>query len=200
MKVYICKKSNINADYTAWESMIDATKMQRINRYKDCNKKRTLILSDHLARYAISKYCGVLEEDIEFRYNSLGKPLAFGLDVNFNISHSGDYVVLVISDKPCGIDIEVIREVNLKTAIRFCTENELKNIENATQKEIEFLKIWTKKEAYFKSVGCGIATELKLLDTTKESGFHTEVTNDYVLTVYNKTKNFERCELIYDKC
>ena len=198
MKVYICKKSNINADYAKWETQIDRTKKERINRHKEKSRRETLILSDHLAKFAISKYCGVSEEDIEFRYNSLGKPLALGLDVHFNISHSGDYVVLVISDNPCGIDIEVIREVNLNTAKRFCNQNELELIENSSDKHIEFLKIWTKKEAYFKSVGCGIATELKLLDTTKEIYFNTIINDDYVLTIYSSEN--ERNEFYYDEC
>ena len=198
MKVYICKKSSITADYTVWESQIEKTKRDRINRFKDEEKRKTLILSDHLARYAIAKHCSISEKDVQFRYNSLGKPIAFGLDLNFNISHSGDYVVLVISDNPCGIDIEVMREVNLNSAKRFCCENELKLIENAKNKNLEYLKIWTKKEAYFKSVGCGISTTLKMLDTTNETWFNTIVNDVYVLTIYGAASD-ERCEIIYDK-
>lgn len=199
MNIYLCKKSNIAVNYDAFKKEIEPTKLQRIYRVRDEEKQKTLILSDHLARYAIAKHCNIKTYEIEFYYNSLGKPFAKGLDVYFSVSHSGDYVVVAVSDKPVGIDIETLREVKANTVKRVCCENEIECINNAHDKNAEFLKIWTKKEAYFKSVGCGIVTNLSLLDTTKENGLYTYLTNDYIVSVYSAETNIERCAINYDK-
>jgi len=39
--------------------------------------------------------------------------------IHFNISHAGHYVACVISDEPVGIDIEIIKSVDLRIAERF---------------------------------------------------------------------------------
>ena len=72
-----------------------------------------------------------------------GKP--YCRDLFFNISHSGDFVLLAVSDFEIGIDIEKIRDVDLKISDR-CFE------EKVSTKE-EFFSMWTKKESIIKYLG-----------------------------------------------
>ena len=48
----------------------------------------------------------IFEKDLE--YTKLGKPFYKGLE--FNISHSGNYLLIAISSTPIGIDLEITRE------------------------------------------------------------------------------------------
>ena len=72
-----------------------------------------------------------------------GKP--YCRDLFFNISHSGDFVLLAVSDFEIGIDIEKIRDVDLKISDR-CFE------EKVSTKE-EFFSMWTQKESIIKYLG-----------------------------------------------
>ena len=87
-----------------------------------------------------------------------GKPFLDGYsDIHFNISHSGEYVAVALSEKPVGVDIEKIKEYNYDVLKRVCNEKELIQIEESLDKASEFIKLWTQKEAVLKMKGCGIA-------------------------------------------
>lgn len=99
--------------------------------------------------------------DYEIVYNSQGKPYFLSFrEIFFNISHSFNYVVCVIGDKPVGIDIEGGRKGRQNLARRFFDKAESDWIEEAESDE-RFFRIWTLKEAYGKATGFGV---LEVLD------------------------------------
>lgn len=84
-------------------------------------------------------------------------------EICFNLSHSGNFAVCIIADKPCGIDIEGGRTIKLSVAQRFFSSWEYEWIQSAKDtvgQEERFLRIWTLKEAYAKLTGLGIAKEI----------------------------------------
>ena len=90
-------------------------------------------------------------------------------EFKFNISHSGDYVVITYTtDKDVnalGIDIERIRskESDMMVAHRFFTKDEIDYISDGLEcsdEDTRFYKIWTMKEAYIKMTGKGLSTRL----------------------------------------
>ena len=86
----------------------------------------------------------------------------------FNISHSEEMVVCAISDKPVGIDGEMIRPIGTNILRKLCTDIDLKYILGSNRVSISipnnfddqqlygFYEVWTAKEAYFKCIGTGI--------------------------------------------
>lgn len=99
--------------------------------------------------------------DYEIVYNSQGKPYFLSFrEIFFNISHSSNYVVCAIGDKPVGIDIEGGRKGRQNLARRFFDRAESDWIEEAESDE-RFFRIWTLKEAYGKATGFGV---LEVLD------------------------------------
>lgn len=157
-----------NDEYTYYYSLMDFKKQKRVTTYKnDKDKKRTLA-GEMLARQMISTYCNVAPEDISFETGCYGKPNAKHLNVKFNISHSEEVVVCAISDKPVGIDVEMIRPIGTSILRKLCTDIDLKYIfGNDTktnnipsdfndQQLYRFYEVWTAKEAYFKCIGTGI--------------------------------------------
>ena len=92
----------------------------------------------------------------EIGYNSQGKPYFLShREIFFNISHSSNYVVCVIGDRPVGIDIEGGRKGRQNLAKRFFDISEAEWIEEGDCDE-RFFRIWTLKEAYGKATGQGV--------------------------------------------
>lgn len=97
-------------------------------------------------------------------------------NIHFNVSHSGDYVVMAVADKLIGIDIEEIDNkidpVRLGETVFSHSENVLinGNINN-------FFMFWSKKEALFKAEGTGFIndyynkTNLTLELTEEKDGY-----------------------------
>lgn len=132
-------------------------------------------------RYNSKKLNSLLPND--FVYNSHEKPflhqVACGCGVYFNISHSGEYVVLSCTNYGIiGVDIEKI-DYNtncrdLSRSVFSLDEQDLlfnstiKRDSNLTFDKMivdnyvnNFFFIWTKKEATLKAIGCGITNNLK---------------------------------------
>jgi 4'-phosphopantetheinyl transferase len=84
-------------------------------------------------------------------------------NLHFNISHSGDYVVVAFSDCPVGIDIEKNKGNRLKVAQRFFTQQELNDLFLFAEEQEQvdyFYQLWTLKESYMKAIGKGISMSL----------------------------------------
>lgn len=138
---------------------VSEEKKVRIDRsFKFNNAQRTL-LGDVLARYAICKRLSVRNNDLVFGINEYGKPILREPEgINFNISHSGNWVACVIDDNPVGIDVEIIKPIDLKIAERFFSRDEYLSImrQSEEMKLMYFYKLWTLKESYIKMEGKGL--------------------------------------------
>ncbi len=83
-----------------------------------------------------------------------GRPYLNVDDIEFSVSHSGDYWAALFSKDRCGLDIQIERTVAFtKIAKRFFTEREAEYVD--LFKAQAFYDIWTKKEAYGKMTGKG---------------------------------------------
>ena len=90
--------------------------------------------------------------------NSHGKPyLRDYPDVHFSLSHSGDYAMCAISDSPIGCDIQKISDTRPQVARRFFTQAEQLYLQGSEDPQVEFTRIWTRKESYVKMKGLGIS-------------------------------------------
>jgi 4'-phosphopantetheinyl transferase len=121
-----------------------------------------------LARYALSELLTVPPDSLAFTYGLHGKPaLRDYPDTHFNVSHSGKLVVCAVSSAPVGIDVESIPAPGrdfMKIAGRCFDGEELSYIKarpSEDERAAAFAEIWTKKEAYIKRDGRGLALPLK---------------------------------------
>lgn len=101
---------------------------------------------------------------LEYTFGERGKPYLKNFPYYFSLSHSGEYIFLVISDTEVGVDIQQRKPLgNSKIAERFFTEEEKQELATcSTEQERErcFYRLWTQKEAYGKLTGEGIAAVL----------------------------------------
>ncbi len=83
-----------------------------------------------------------------------GKPYIENINgFNFNISHSGKWTVIAISDHEVGIDIQQIKSTKANVAKRFFTRRENQKLEllSGIEHSKVFTRIWTLKEARVKA-------------------------------------------------
>ena len=128
----------------------------------------------------------------DLQYSSYNRPfLAGGLD--FNIAHSGSYVVCAISGHcRVGIDIEKIQTQDLDPFNYTLNTAEQESI-LATETPFKlFYNIWTKKEAITKADGRGLGLDLAKIDTTAGNVFmdgmvwytqKVDISEDYAVNV-----------------
>ena len=146
-------------DYTKDEinNFIDkiyTLKRNKIKKITNQEKNKKFIIGEIILSKLLKKYYNLDYSKLKFNINKFGKPYIVDKNIFYNISHSNSYVVVVISDKEIGIDLEKIRPVDLKTINYFATEFEKKYIlKDKNNIEKRLFEIYTLKEAYFKMKG-----------------------------------------------
>lgn len=107
---------------------------------------------------------------------------------HFNISHSGDFVVLAFdTEAEIGVDIEDQKRSSnpLSLAKRFFSEKELQYLEKMEQNRLqsEFIRIWCRKEAYGKMMGVGLGEKVlqrNLLEYERNAySFYEKLVNEH---------------------
>lgn len=152
----------------------------KIDSFRFVADKQRSLMGNLIVRQFYAKTLNLNPMKIEFDYNEHEKPsLKNHPKAHFNISHSGDYVVVAFSDCPVGVDIEKNKGNRLKVAKRFFTREELDDL-NAfpeEQKQIDyFYTLWTLKESYMKALGNGISMSLSSFSFKK---FYTDYRLSY---------------------
>ena len=183
------KVVNINSvsksDYQYYYSLMSPEKKARVDRYKSEVDKMRSVTGEMLARIMISEACKTNPENTVFNYGKNGKPYAVDLSCEFNISHSGDYVICAINDSPIGADIEQIRNLSVYPDIIF-TDKEKEYVfgaDNEAEINKRFFEIWTFKEAIIKLRGQALSG-LKETDCFNYDGNREIIaTEDYIATI-----------------
>lgn len=162
MRIYAVEISDIseqNLDKLCL--LIDLEKKHRIEKFINNKDKIRTTIGEILIRIIIVDELGIESKNINFKKNKYGKPyLKDHQEFNFNISHSGDFVICAIDDKPIGIDIEKIKQIEYKEiAKNYFTVSEFQYIisQDSENNLSKFYEIWTLKESYIKCCGLGLS-------------------------------------------
>lgn len=115
-----------------------------------------------------------------------GKPVAENCFVS--ISHSKGKCAVCVSDREVGIDIESITDRNFERTVEKTFSEKEKEYYFKNKSAQSFYEIWTRKEAYSKISGEGIADIIKGTDTFSLEGyeFKTQFHDGFALTVCEK--------------
>lgn len=91
----------------------------------------------------------------ELRTTANGKPYLAENRLYFNLSHSGKLIAAAVSEREIGLDIQLRDEAPRPAIFRRLTPAE---------KQEDFFKLWTAKEAYVKYKGGTLAAMLPALE------------------------------------
>ncbi|MEK4444263.1 MULTISPECIES: 4'-phosphopantetheinyl transferase family protein [unclassified Niallia] len=163
VQLYSVKIENYENNIEDILYLLSEERKKRILRLRQIPDRIRGVVAETLVRTLIIHRLNIDNNDITLCINNFGKPyLKEYPEFQFNISHSGDYVLCAISDRPVGIDIEEIKDIDLKIADRFFTNSEINYINQATNENRikRFYSIWTAKESYIKFIGEGMSIPL----------------------------------------
>ena len=125
-----------------------------------------------------------------FLYNEYGAPyLADG--PYFSISHCKQAIAVVVSDSPVGIDIEGIRKMDDGLVRKTMNTQEQTQIAMSQNPEVEFIRLWTRKEAYVKMLGTGIISDMHtILQDATAVEWHeiADLDRGYICTICTKNE------------
>ena len=168
--VYIFDRLDQYTDeaYEKHLSSLPAWRRKKVLQYKKLDDRKRSVLAFVLLQRALSEEDGITEIP-EFVYNEFGKPSLPNLPIHFSLSHCKDAVACAVSDHNIGIDVESIVPYNPDVARRVCTADELKMLEQSSNKGVEFIKLWTVKEAISKYEGMGLSLPFSEIDVSKHA-------------------------------
>jgi 4'-phosphopantetheinyl transferase len=144
-------------------TMLSEKEQAKAARFRREADRQSSIAARGALRILLSWYADRSATEIKFRYSENGKPHMMDSDIDFNVSHSADWVVLAFGrNRNIGVDVEKIKwdmDV-LGVSNRFFAAEEVALIESATDKHTAFFQVWAQKEAYVKACGSTLFREL----------------------------------------
>lgn len=165
VEVYAIRLLNDEDFLSKKESLLDhlpASNRNFIARFKKISSAQRSLFSELLSRFILSQKLGINSKAIVFSKSENGKPYLEKSITRFNLSHSGNWVVMALGNSEVGIDVELIRPVNYRIAERFFSPAEVRllNSKKEDDKLDYFFDLWTLKESYLKLIGTGLTRSL----------------------------------------
>lgn len=189
--------------------MIYIRNIEQKQEKKDRSHK---MLHDHayeLLRQAVKEEYSQKADKLTMRVKEHGKPYFVerqedGSEVlskiQFNLSHSNEMVACVVCQEQVGIDIEKVRPFHPKIAEKILNEKEWEYLKKSKDKDRDFIRFWTLKEAYGKYLEKGLVMDLKsIVFSWQEDGevicsdenvkvFQWEICGEYILALCIETE------------
>ncbi|MCI8669656.1 MAG: 4'-phosphopantetheinyl transferase superfamily protein [Lachnospiraceae bacterium] len=159
---YAINIANINSIEQIKGLHCSKERITRADRYYKEKDKIRSIISEAIVRYGLTEGIGLNGDSIIINYPKYKKPYIDMKGIYFNISHSGDWIVVAVGDEEIGVDVEKIKETKLPEQLVYFSEEErffLESLEESNQVNW-FYKIWTLKESYIKYTGKGFKCSL----------------------------------------
>ena len=147
----------------ALDQTLCAAEREKAARFRRAVDRHASIVARGALRILLSGHTGLAPREIQFEYMATGKPYVASSDIGFNVSHSGDWVVIALGrDRSIGVDVERVRRAIdvMAIAARYFTPAETALIEAAEDRHAVFFTLWSRKEAYVKARGSTLFREL----------------------------------------
>jgi 4'-phosphopantetheinyl transferase len=152
-------------------SLLSTDERDRAGRFHFEKDRCRFVVSRGTLRVLLGFYLDQEPAQLRFRYDTWGKPTLEDKKIQFNLSHSEDIILYAITKGVrIGIDVEKIRPMPDADAIaqRFFSQREGSLLQSLPleQREEAFFHCWTRKEAFLKAVGKGLAGALDQTEVT----------------------------------
>ena len=154
-------KALSESNYGDLKKALRDEEIEKMNAYKK-QSDRNLYLVAHGAFNLITKeITGILPN---INYTPYGKPYIENSEIEFNITHSGELVLIALSkESPIGVDIEQVLPIENKSGLleQFFHIHEIEEIRGLSppNSDLAFYSCWTRKEAILKSLGNGLSID-----------------------------------------
>lgn len=163
----------LNSALEVFRKALAIDELERADRYRFSQLRREFTIARGALRHILAWYLATEPRNIRLEYGAKGKPYIAERSCNicFNLAHSNGLAVLgVTRRRDLGVDIEYVRAISdlPQVAQRFFCPEEASELSMIAQQERQraFFLCWTRKEAYIKAVGHGLALPLSSFRVT----------------------------------
>lgn len=172
-------------DLEAALAEISAQRREQALKFRHELGRRQCVLAYLLLKRGLKEEFELTENPL-FEYGEHGKPAIVGHpEIHFNMSHCREAVACAVSTRPIGVDVESIGRYKENLVRYTMNDDECCRIFEAEQPEVEFIRLWTMKEALLKLTGEGISNDIKdVLNRAADYHFYTfiNIEQKYVYT------------------
>lgn len=163
LKLYYANIQNLTPP---WEQYpVSGNRLEKTARYAHFADQARSMGAELLLNSVLKRMFPDFIPPAEFETGEHGKPffkpgqkglaLPDGRLIQYNLSHSGDFVACAVSSCPVGVDIEKEKENIHPGVSRFFSDKEQKRLEESKDPAGCFFDYWVLKESYMKAVGTG---------------------------------------------
>lgn len=146
---------------------LSSAEVDRAGGFAGQGLQRSYCAAHAALRLILAGYADIAPAAIAFVQGPFGKPDAALQELSFNMSHSGEAVLVGVARRPLGVDVEDVRRAeNLKAiAGLYLDRGERAAVARlpAARRPAELLRRWTRKEACAKALGLGLQLDLRCL-------------------------------------
>lgn len=148
MELYHCRIDAFSD--MAGLALLDPARRARLEKSGSAAVRMRMLTAGLMLRYALGARVRDMEEGPH------GKPF-LPEGPCFNLSHSGEYVLLGLSAHELGVDVERIAALRGRVAERCFCEEELRFLYAQEDPQEAFYRLWTAKESVMKATGLGFS-------------------------------------------
>lgn len=158
-------------DETPAFALLSTDERHRAMQFRFERDRRRFTIARATLRSLLARYVARRANEIAFTYGQYGKPEIAGGGPQFNLSHSGELVVIALSaTTPLGVDAEQVdRSIDSDALIgSFASANERAAFAALPQEDRKpaFFHWWTRKEAVMKALGAGHSQPMESFDVS----------------------------------
>ncbi|MBD8033179.1 4'-phosphopantetheinyl transferase family protein [Solibacillus merdavium] len=167
--VAYCKIGDMPAEWQHYLPFLEAEVVQRVERMRKVEDQLRTVCAHLLTKMVLVTTFKKELSDVCFSKDSNDK-YQIEQNLQFNITHSGNYVACAISKFPVGIDIEqhVKRDFSLFQSLWSDEEKQLYPL----HEQEAFYSLWTAKESYGKYKGFGLQSCLTEVTIHQDGTIH----------------------------
>ena len=166
------------SDFARMWQILAPDERERADRFHFEADRRRAVIGRGYLRLLLGQIFNLPANNLQFQYDEFGKPGLLQKReplVQFNVSHSGDLILIAIARRlAVGVDVEKIRtDLDLADiAARFFSANENERLASLADplRHKAFFTCWTRKEAYLKARGIGLSLPLDQFDVSFLAG------------------------------
>ncbi len=151
----------LTGDADLHSEWLSKDEIARMDRFRILDHRRRYAIGHGVLRVVLSCYLGKDPASLAFDYGSHGKPTLRGEPLHFNLSHSAQLAILAVATAPVGVDCEKQRHLErlvdiAKRQFSSAEHDALLSLPESERLQA-FYRCWTRKEAYVKALGLGLA-------------------------------------------
>ena len=154
----------------ALAALLDPAEQARAARYAQVLHRNRFIVRRARLRQWLGEYLNLAPAAVAVATDAMGKPYVPGWDRHFSTSHSRDTLLMAISPRPVGCDIEWIDSAfdwrPLAQRLFAAEERAALGAMADGPGRIAFFHCWARKEAFVKAIGLGLSHPLDAFAVT----------------------------------